>query len=90
MKAERDARPTTASPGAERPDDLRPSRRALATARRVRDEPTLADANEELRAIRAAARLMNAWDVTTIAMALRVAGIRVRGARRRQSYDHKD
>lgn len=78
-----DARPTTASPGAERPDGLRPSGRELAGPRGAAPEPTLAEANEDFRKIVAAGLLMQEWDVTTIAMALRVAGARVRGARRR-------
>ena len=87
---ERDARPTTTSPGAERPDDLRPSRRALATARRVRDEPTLAEANAEHRTLVAAELVMSRLGCPTLSGAIEKARARVRGARERQGYDHKD
>ena len=53
-------------------------------------EPTLAGANEDLRKIVAAGLLMQEWGVDTIEGAASLAGTRVRGARRRQGYDHQD
>ena len=61
----------------------RPSARQLAAARRAKDEPTLAEANEDLRTILAAERLMEEWGVDTIEDAIITAQARVRGARRR-------
>ncbi len=61
----------------------RPSARELAAARRAKDEPTLAEANEDVRAILAAQRLMDAWGVETIEDAIITAWTRVRGAQRR-------
>ncbi|KKM95366.1 hypothetical protein LCGC14_1188900 [marine sediment metagenome] len=61
-----------------------PSARKLAAARRAKDEPTLAEANEGVRAILAAQRLMDAWGVeTNIEAAAALARARVRGAQRR-------
>ena len=53
-------------------------------------EPTLAEANEELRTILAAGWLMDGWGVVRIKDALDVATARVRVARRRQGYDDPD
>ena len=84
-------RPTTTSPGAERPDGCCASGRALAASRRADREPMLADAEEELRIIEAAVRLMAEWGVeTNIEAAASLARARVRGARERQGYDHQD
>ena len=76
-------RPTTTSPGAERPDDLRPSGRELAASRRADREPTLADANDDFNKLLAAGLLMQEWGLDSIEDAGKLAAARVRGARRR-------
>ena len=50
-------------------------------------KPTLADANEEVRTLLAAKRLMDEWGLFEINRAVVIAHDRVRGARRRQGYD---
>jgi hypothetical protein len=88
MTEEHDARPTTTPAGGN--GDSRPTPRELAAARRADAEPTLADANEDYRNIRAAKRLMKEWGVTTMDSAVAVAQARVRGASRRAGYDRQD
>lgn len=89
--AQDDAR-TTATP-AGRDGASHPSARELAGAQRAKDEPTLADAETDRRAIVAAKRLMDDWGVARWAMigdALAIAHDRVRGARRRAGYERPD
>ena len=58
---------------------------------RADGDPTLTDANKELRTIEAAIWLMAEWGVeTNIEAAASLARARVRGARERQGYDHPD
>ena len=63
-----------------------PTTETIAKAARV----LLVDANKELRTILAAHDLMEEWGVDTMLAALLEATTRVRGARRRQGYDHQD
>ena len=83
-------RPTTTSPGAERPDGGGPRGRELAASRRAGGEPALADAEKEVRTILAAYWLMREWSVDTMTAALIEATARVRGARERAGYDDPD
>ena len=53
-------------------------------------EPTLADATEDYRKLRVALWVMEDLGCSTLGGAIEKARARVRGARRRQSYDHKD
>ena len=90
MMEDVNTRPTTTSPGAERPDGCCASGRALAASRRADREPTLADAEEDWRRIEAAWALMEEWGLGDFWEASKMARARVRGARERAGYERQD
>ena len=100
MNGEHDARPTDHQPSPDPDSDsglpvlavAERSRheRQVAALARADGEPTLADAEQDLRKLEAALWLMDRWDLGKIKHAIALARNRVRGARRRQGYDHKD
>ncbi len=96
MTGGHDARPTTDHPaggaGAEHGLPVlavgqRRHERQMAALARAAAEPTLAEADKDVRTLLAAIRMMGEWGLVTIGDALELAQARVRGARRRAGYD---